>query len=56
MRVFDGNGFTMACLAVWIRNVALRLGVFRNGEAVRSGGSDGIQRLQSTIQLSNIRD
>src|SRR5258705_8059107 len=24
MWVFDGNGFTMACLAVWIRNVALR--------------------------------
>src|SRR6266446_7636486 len=26
MWVFDGNGFTMACLAVWIRNVALRCG------------------------------
>jgi len=24
MWVFDGNGFTMVCLAVWIRNVALR--------------------------------
>src|ERR1700730_11154861 len=24
MWVFDGNGFTMACLAVWIRTVALR--------------------------------
>src|SRR5438034_7486819 len=23
MWVFDGNGFTMACLAVWIRNVAV---------------------------------
>src|ERR1700692_3323664 len=26
MRVFDGSGFTMACLAVLIRNVALRWG------------------------------
>jgi hypothetical protein len=26
MWVFDGNGFTMACLAVLIRNVALRWG------------------------------
>jgi hypothetical protein len=43
MWVFDGNGFTMACLAVWIRNVALRLLVFRKGEAIRSGGCDGIQ-------------
>src|SRR5580700_5236899 len=24
--VLDGNGLTMACLAVWIRNVALRWG------------------------------
>jgi hypothetical protein len=24
MWVFDGNGFTMACLAVWIRNEELR--------------------------------
>ena len=24
--VFDGKGFTMACLAVWIRNVAVRWG------------------------------
>src|SRR6266568_7019149 len=26
MWVFDGKGFTMACLAVWIRNVAVRWG------------------------------
>src|SRR5882724_2684344 len=49
MWVFDGNGFTMACLAVWIRNVALRFEVFRKGEAVRSVGCDGIQWLQSTL-------
>src|SRR5258707_11800054 len=42
MWVFDGNGFTMACLAVWIRNIALRW-VFRNNGAVRSGGCDGIR-------------
>src|SRR5260370_39308283 len=34
MWVFDGNGFTMACLAVWIRNVALRWGLpqWRGGQ------------------------
>src|SRR5260370_25406087 len=34
MWVFDGNGFTMACLAVWIRNVALRRGLpqWRGGQ------------------------
>jgi hypothetical protein len=39
----------MACLAVWIRILALRSGVFRNGEAVRSYRRDGIQRLQLTL-------
>src|SRR5271154_6227024 len=29
MWVFDGNGFTMAYLAVWIRNFALRWGSSR---------------------------
>ena len=48
----DGNGFTMACLAVWIRNVALRSEVFRKREAVRSGGCDAIQWLQSTLSGS----
>src|SRR5580704_11666148 len=38
MWVFDGNGFTMACLAVLIRNVALRLGVFQ--KTMRSGVVD----------------
>src|SRR5258707_7515215 len=34
MWVFDGNGFTMAYLAVWIRNVALRWGLpqWRGGQ------------------------
>src|SRR5216683_5022410 len=34
MWVFDGNGFTMACLAVWIGNVALRWGLpqWRGGQ------------------------
>jgi hypothetical protein len=36
MCVFDGNGFTMACLAVWIRNVAVRWGL--SAMTVRSGG------------------
>src|SRR4030081_4072700 len=38
MWVFDGNGFTMACLAVWIRNVALRWG--SSAMARRSGAVD----------------
>jgi hypothetical protein len=37
MWVFDGKGFTMAYLAVWIRNVALRFAAFRNDHAVSSG-------------------
>src|SRR6266852_6319523 len=36
--VFDGNGFTMACLAVWIRNVALRWG--SSAMTMRSGAVD----------------
>src|ERR1700732_2880167 len=36
MCVFDGKGFTMACLAVWIRHVGVRLGVF--AMTVASGG------------------
>src|SRR6202043_577669 len=35
--VFDGNGFTMACLAVRIRNGCPAWGDFRNDDAVRSG-------------------
>src|ERR1700733_4246549 len=46
MWVFDGNGFTMVCLAVWIGNIVL-CGVFSNDDLVVSGGCDGIQRLQS---------
>src|SRR3981189_1068053 len=38
MWVFDGNGFTMACLAVWIRNVALRWG--SSAMMIRSGAVD----------------
>jgi hypothetical protein len=41
MWVFDGNGFTMACLA--FLDSERRPWVFRNGEAVRGGGCDGIQ-------------
>src|SRR3954453_10196709 len=32
MWVFDGNGFTMECLAVWIRNLALPWGVCMGGQ------------------------
>src|SRR5260370_29035995 len=39
MWVFDGNGFTMACLAVWIRNVAQRWG--SSAMAGRSGAAYG---------------
>src|SRR6267142_4884853 len=57
MWVFDGNGFTMACLAVWNRNVILRQGLpqWRGGRerwATASNGSG--QRCQD--QRSNIRD
>src|SRR5258705_13837709 len=36
--VFDGNGFTMVCLAVWIRNVALRWDLPQ--VTIRSGAVD----------------
>ena len=36
MWVFDGKGFTMACLAVWIRNVAVRWGL--SAMTMRSAG------------------
>jgi hypothetical protein len=49
MWVFDGNGFTMACLAVWISERRPELAVFPNDGCGRSGGCDGIQRLQSTL-------
>src|ERR1700730_12261841 len=47
MWVFDGNGFTMACLAVWIRNVALRWGV-----AQWRGGQERWMRRHPTAPVS----
>src|SRR5271156_55844 len=55
MWVFDGKGLTMSCLAVRIRNVAPRLRLFCNDDAVSSGGCDGIQRLQSRISVATSR-
>jgi hypothetical protein len=48
MWVFDGNGFTMACLAVWIRK-RRPAWCLRSDEAVRSGGRDGPHGFDSTL-------
>jgi hypothetical protein len=58
MWVFDGNGFTMACLVVWIRNVALRWGssamTMRSGAVDATASNGSSQRCQD--QRNNIRD
>jgi len=54
MWVFDGNGLTMAGLAVWIRNVAVPCGLPHEDDAVGSGGCDSIQRLHSTLSRISV--
>jgi len=43
----------MACLAVWIRNIALRWGPSAMS-AVRSGGCDGIRRLPINVTTISV--
>jgi hypothetical protein len=45
MWVFDGNGFTMAGLTVWIRK-RRAASVFRSGGAVSGSGCDDIRLSQ----------
>src|SRR6266851_3512576 len=56
MWVFDGNGFTMACLAVWIRNVALRWGssatVRRSGVADATASNGSSQHVRISVATS----
>src|SRR5215475_11016205 len=50
MWVFDGNGFTMACLAVWIRNVALRW-----GSSAMMMRSEAVMRRHPTAPVNIVR-
>src|SRR3954468_9172286 len=59
MWVFDGNGFTMTCLAVWIGNVALGWRPFataRRSGAMDAAASKGSSPSVAWNERSNIRD